>query len=101
MKRLRELRERHGISQQSLADKLGVSQQTIQQYEKGKFEPDISTLKWFSDFFGVSVDYLIENTDYPFVIIEEEADLYNKYHLCTNENKNIIKQLIEKLYSQK
>ena len=63
MKRLKELREEKGISQQKLADEFHTSQQSIWKYENGLSEPDIKTLMQFADFFDVSVDYLIGVSD--------------------------------------
>ena len=54
MKRLKELREENGISQQKLADEFHISQQSIWKYENGLSEPDIKTLMQFADFFDVS-----------------------------------------------
>lgn len=63
MKRLKELREENGISQQKLADEFYISQQSIWKYKNGLSEPDIKTLIKFADFFDVSVDYLIGISD--------------------------------------
>jgi transcriptional regulator with XRE-family HTH domain len=59
MDNLRNLRIEKGLSQQSLADKLGVSQQSIYKYENKITEPNIDMIKVIADFFDVSVDYLI------------------------------------------
>lgn len=61
--RLRELRTYCGTSQATLADVLGVTPQTISNYEVGKREPSISELIIISEYFHVSVDYLVGNTD--------------------------------------
>lgn len=63
VKNLKELREERGLSQQKLAEILNTSQQTIFKYEKTLVEPDIETLISMADFFEVSVDYLIGNSD--------------------------------------
>ena len=59
MERLRELREEKGLSQRQLAKELGFSPNTICQYETGKREPDIRTIKKLCDFFEVTSDYLL------------------------------------------
>lgn len=59
MKNLRNLREERGLSQQKLADKFCLSQQSIYKYENGLAEPDFATLKQFANFFHTTVDYLI------------------------------------------
>jgi transcriptional regulator with XRE-family HTH domain len=57
--RLRELREKTGYSQNSLADAFGVPQSTIENWETGKREPNYATLQRLAEFFCVSVDYLL------------------------------------------
>ena len=57
--RLKELREQRGISQTELANFLGVVRSTICQYEKGNRRPYINILGKLSDYFNVSVDYLL------------------------------------------
>ncbi len=63
MKRLKELREENGISQQKLADEFHTSRQSIWKYENELAEPGIKTLIQFANFFDVSVDYLIGVSD--------------------------------------
>lgn len=84
MKRLKTLRTEKHLSQKQLAELLGVSQQAICKYEKGLAEPDIAMLKKISGLFGVSVDYLIGQTENPFVsdhmpdITYEEMEVIQK-----------------------
>ena len=65
MKRLRELREKAGISQLKLAMDLSLNQNSISRYETGEREADYKTLVALADYFRVSVDYLLERTDNP------------------------------------
>ncbi len=58
--RLRELRNKSGLTQNEIANKLGVSGQTILNWENGIYEPKINQLIQLADLFEVSVDYLIE-----------------------------------------
>ena len=64
---LSELRRMHGMSQEELADKIGVSRQTLSKYENGESLPDIEKCKQIADVFGVSIDdmlnYGIEDPD--------------------------------------
>lgn len=61
--RLKKLREERGLTQQDVADILNVGRPTIAGYEtKGK-QPDYDKLKILANYFDVSVDYLIGNTD--------------------------------------
>ena len=51
MKRIKELREAKGMSQQKLAIQLNVTQAVVSKYESGLSEPDISTIRKISDYF--------------------------------------------------
>lgn len=59
--KIKELRNKDNISQQSLADFLGVRQSTVAMWEKSKNHPSYGTLLKISEFFNVGVDYLSEN----------------------------------------
>lgn len=58
-----ELRKEKGLSQQKLADAIGVSQSTIAQIEKNRNEATASTIRKLATFFNVSADYLLELED--------------------------------------
>ena len=62
--RLKELRMEKNISQLDLAKVVHMSKMAISHWEKGHSEPSIAQLKELSKFFGVSVDYLIGNTNF-------------------------------------
>ena len=49
-------RKKNGLSQEDLADKLGVSRQAISRWELGSTMPDATNLLQIGDLFGVSVD---------------------------------------------
>ena len=59
------LRKYHNYSQEELAEKIGVSRQTMSKYETGESLPDIEKCKLLADVFSVSIDALInyENSD--------------------------------------
>ncbi len=57
---LKKLREDSHLSQEQLADVIGVSKSTIGMYEQGKRMPNTNTiLKDIASYFGVSIDYLV------------------------------------------
>jgi transcriptional regulator with XRE-family HTH domain len=58
VERFKDLREEKGISQEKLADELGVSHGIISFWETGKREPKLSNLILIAEYFGVSIDYL-------------------------------------------
>ncbi len=68
MFRLKELREKRGMSQVRLAIELGLNQNTISRYESGAREADYRTLIAIADYFDVSLDYLLGRTDNPMIL---------------------------------
>lgn len=59
MLKLRELRKKCGLTMKELGMEIGVAESTVSQYETGKRQPDYETLLKLSEYFGVSVDYLL------------------------------------------
>ena len=56
--RLKELRLQHGFSQEELAEKIGIKQNSYSDWENGKCKPNYEKLEKIADFFGVSLDWL-------------------------------------------
>jgi len=54
-----DLRKYNNMSQEELAEKIGVSRQTLSKYETGESLPDIEKCKQIADAFSVSIDDLI------------------------------------------
>lgn len=61
--RLKEIREDKQLSQSEVAKLLNVKQNTYSQYETEKRQISIAMLVQLAEFYGVSVDYLLELTD--------------------------------------
>ena len=59
MNRIRELRKNRNLSQMRLAKELHVHQTAVSQWETGRTEPDMESARLLSDFFGVTIDYLL------------------------------------------
>ena len=56
--RIQALRKAKGISQEELADKLGVSRQAVSKWESGQSSPDLEKIILLSTCFDVTTDYL-------------------------------------------
>ena len=56
------LRKQAGLSQEEVADKLGVSRQTISKWETDQTLPELVKAKALSQLYNVSYDYLISDT---------------------------------------
>lgn len=55
----KHIREKSGLTQQQLADKLGISRSAVGMYEKGEREPNFETLELIVDTFNVDMNYLL------------------------------------------
>lgn len=60
-KNITELRKSAGMTQASLAEKLGYSDKSISKWERGEGVPDVICLKNMAELFGVTVDYFLES----------------------------------------
>lgn len=69
--RIQSLRKMRGISQEELADKVGVSRQAVSKWEGGQSTPDLDKVIIMSEYFDVTTDYLLKG-------IEEPQQLENK-----------------------
>ena len=102
---LKLLRREKGISQQTLADALGISQQSINNYENKTIEPDIDMLKKMADYFGTTIDYITgyANTRYPvdntsaYHLNADEGDIITKYRALTPRERACVAQVIDTL----
>ena len=61
--KLYKLRKNSGLSQEQLAEKLNVSRQAISKWESGTAVPESEKLVTISNYFGVSVDYLLKDEE--------------------------------------
>lgn len=59
---LKLLRAEKHMSQQELADALGISKSAINMYERGERQPNFETLETIADYFNVDMDYLLGRT---------------------------------------
>ena len=62
-KNLRAIREDNDLRQSDIAKVLNVSQNTYSQYETGVIALTAEVLITLADYYGVSVDYLLDRTD--------------------------------------
>lgn len=61
---LRQIRKEKGYSQLKVAMDLNISREALSYYETGKRSPDIQMLIRLSDYFDVSIDYLITGREF-------------------------------------
>ena len=64
--RIKALRNQKKVTQETLAKHLFISPQAVSRWEQGLAVPDTAILVPLADFFGVSVDYLLRDTEQSF-----------------------------------
>ena len=61
--RIQSLRKAKGMSQEELADKVGVSRQSVSKWESEQAAPDLDMIVIMSDIFEVTTDYLLKGIE--------------------------------------
>lgn len=90
--RLLDLRKKSGLSQEDLADKLGLSRQAVSKWERAEASPDTDNLICLTKIYGVSIDDLLK-TDVPVEDIAKQVKEENKdktIHVDLNDEHIII-----------
>lgn len=100
--RLYELRKKKGLSQEALAEKLGISRQSVSKWERAESSPDTDNLIALAKLYGVSLDELLlgeekeeeSQTENTKESSEDKSDVLNdeeEYQKYVDEGYNFIK----------
>ena len=100
---IKALRTERGLTQEKMADFLGISFQAVSKWERGETVPDIYMIPVLADFFGVSTDYLLGHNDER--RRQEVEEYINQYYTLWNEGKyeellKILKNAVKKYPSE-
>ena len=99
MIRLKELRVKKGVYQKDVASCLNIGSTTYCQYETGKREPDIEMLKRLSDYFNVSIDYILgkdealNNKEDDNILVFDNGKQYKLSDMTEEQKKNLQKYI--------
>lgn len=66
--RIQNFKKAKGISQEELADKIGIYRQAVSKWESEQSTPDLEKIIVMSDYFEVTTDYLLKGIE-PIVLI--------------------------------
>lgn len=83
---LQKIRKEKGLSQEELADKLGVSRQAVSKWECGEASPDTDKLILLSRLYGISIDELLNNQPAEQKNSGDQQNIENDYHDEAAEN---------------
>ena len=93
--RIQSLRKSKGISQEQLANDLGVSRQAVSKWESEQSTPDMDKIVLMSDYFEVTTDYILKGIEPVPVQLDHTTvgDVLDK-KVLTKENGARIKKII-------
>ena len=93
--RLKQLRIGRHLTQQQLADNLGVAKSTISLYESGQRRPSYEQLEAIGDYFNVDTNYLLgkENVSMR-LLTAEELDLIDAYRNLPDSSKDMVCRML-------
>lgn len=101
-KRIKEVREKLGISQAKFSKELGVSQIAVANLESEKNYPKFTTLIDVLKILGCDANYLLQDyrdfDKFDFIFSNEDKELIRQYHFINDEGKQIIKSIIHSYY---
>ena len=97
-KKLQQLRKGRKLTQQQLADKMGVTRATISNYEVGRRTPHLSELERFAEFFGVGLDHFgVASTDEIFDLLTRARAVFESGNV-SKEKKDDLHLALMQLY---
>ena len=112
--RIKQLRKKKGISQSELAALIGVKNNTVSTWERGTRKPDFEALDLLSDYFEVSFEYILGNSDKEearvkptqkeldtlalLSIADEIKEITEKYSRLSDKSQKMIDALINAPY---
>ncbi|WP_238860931.1 helix-turn-helix transcriptional regulator [Clostridium sp. YIM B02569] len=94
-KRLKKLREEHGLSTRALGEIVGTSNATISRYETGKRDPDLVLVHNIAKYFNVTIEYLCGED-----VNSDEESLINMFSKLSEESKKDAIKYITYLYEK-
>ena len=99
MLKIQELRSNYGLTQKALAEKIGVKNYTVANWEQNRTEPSLKDLKDLADFFNCSIDYLVgrENDFGQIVIANDLTDKQSQFLVLYENLSEYDKKFVEKL----
>ena len=70
--RLVQLRKQHNLSQEELAEKLGISRQAVSKWERAEASPDTDNLISLARLYSISLDDLLKTDEQPEILLKKE-----------------------------
>ena len=96
--KLKILRKGRKLTQEQLAERLGVNRATISNYEIARRTPSLKELKRFAEFYGVGLDYFgVATTDEVFDLLSRAKEVFASEDISKEQKEELYKEIM-KLY---
>lgn len=99
--KIKKFRSENGLSQQELADKLGIHRKTIAFYEQNKTQPSADILQKLAAIFGISHNYLlsVESGNSSGIIVKDKSLIptFQEIDNLSEKGKDVVKTVVEGL----
>ena len=99
--KMKELREKQGLTQKGFGDIFGVSEATVSNYENGKRDPDLDSLCQIADYFDVSLDMLVRGKEKDRPAGRSREEMLKMYDQMSEEELVLLQHLIETALADK
>lgn len=95
--KLKALRKSQRMTQQTVADKVGITRATLSNYEIDRRTPDLKTLRKLAECFGVGLDYFdVVPADEVLELLAKAKEIFESEHI-SEERKNDLFERIMRL----
>lgn len=101
--RLKESRIKAGLTQEQLAEKLGIAKSTLSGYESGNREPAVATIAKALEILNIDANYLYQDEAKiltEMVINLDDKELLKKYRVLDDHGKEMVDFTLEKEYER-
>jgi transcriptional regulator with XRE-family HTH domain len=96
-RRLREARTLRKLSQIDLADRAGLQQAAVSQYESGSRRPSLANLRKLGDALEVTTDFLLGRFDDPGTPATPDEPLLRDFERLTASDREVARDLVARL----
>ena len=94
-KQLKALRKSQRMTQQAVADKVGITRATLSNYEIDRRTPDLKTLRKLSECFGVGLDYFgVAPADEVLDLLARAKDVFENDRISDERKNELFEELM-------
>ena len=94
---IKKTRNKIGITQEQLAEKINVTRQAVSNWENGKTEPDIETLTKIAQIFDISIDELVDGIPRGIAELRGKKIYVDGFVDFTRQQQEVLRSMLARL----